>query len=178
MNHCMIDLETLSLQPDAHIVSIAAVWFDQRKGFGHELLIHIDPTENNGAIDAATVAWWAQQSPKAQEAAFYPRGESMRLPGALRVLNNFIEANYDIQTPKLWSRGYMDPAWLESAYKRKGIPPEFNYGWWNDQRTITNLANIDYDAYEVGHVAHNPLDDCRVQIHQLIAAAELLGIEL
>lgn len=31
-NNLMVDLETLSLRPDAHILSIGAVWFDPNTG--------------------------------------------------------------------------------------------------------------------------------------------------
>lgn len=177
----MVDLEVLSLDPNAHISAIAAVWFDGATGdLGDELFVIVDPEETNGVIDASTVTWWMGQSAQARADVFLPPHEVVRLPGALRCLNNFV-LNYwerqHIVTPTVWKRGNMDQTWLESAFKRKGFECEIGFRWWKDQRTIVDLANLQLEWPE-GFTRHNPLDDCKVQIRDLVEAAKALGLNL
>ena len=57
MNHLAIDLETLSLEPNAHILSIGAVFFDPATGeMGDSFYVEIDPQhEQPGAhVSAST----------------------------------------------------------------------------------------------------------------------------
>lgn len=178
----MVDVECLSLDPNAHISAIAAVWFDGQTGeLGDELFVVVDPHETNGVIDAGTVAWWMGQNPQARADIFMPGTETVRLPGALRCLNNFIN-NYwlddQIVTPTVWQRGNMDQIWLECAYRRKGFECEIGFRWWKDQRTITDLAGQTGREWPEGYTQHNCLDDCKVQILDLMEAAKSLGLNL
>ena len=73
MKHLAIDLETLSLKPNAHILSIGAVFFCPReKRLGPKFHIVIDPeAEQVGAhISASTVYWWFNQIVHSGETAF------------------------------------------------------------------------------------------------------------
>lgn len=166
----MIDLETLSLQPDAHILSLGAVWFDRYTGkLGPELYVVTDPTETNGHIDSVTVAWWAQQGGAARREVFAPPGETVTLGGLLRCLNHFIDSHWDrnLQSPTLWARGHMDPIWLEAAFHRENIGCEYDFRWWADQRTIEKVTGV--TAQTLDGVQHHALDDCKQQIADLCA---------
>ncbi len=65
MNHLMIDIETLSTQPNAVICAIGAVFFEPSTGkTGPSFYQTIDPrtSQNRGAhISADTVMWWLRQ---------------------------------------------------------------------------------------------------------------------
>lgn len=65
MNHLMIDIETLSTQPNAVICAIGAVFFEPSTGkTGPSFYQTIDPrtSQNRGAhISADTVMWWLKQ---------------------------------------------------------------------------------------------------------------------
>jgi hypothetical protein len=76
----MIDLETLNTTPDSTILTIGAVKFDP---FGSEVKepdmdsfycrVDVDSCDRIGLTTSDdTIAWWANQSKEAQEAAFDP----------------------------------------------------------------------------------------------------------
>ena len=73
-NDVMIDMETLSTNPDCVILTIGAVRFDPR-GDGVAERLELRPTideqteEFNRSIDPDTVEWWGQQSESAVEEA-------------------------------------------------------------------------------------------------------------
>lgn len=177
MNDLMIDLETLSTAPGAHILSLGAVWFDRATGeLGPELYVVTDPGVTNGEIDADTVCFWSWQSGAARRAVFAPECETVTLGGLLRCLNHFIDCHWDrdLQTPTLWSRGYKDPEWLDEAYRRERIQPSYQFRWWADQRTVMKLTGSAHVA--VPGVEHHALDDCKAQILDLVHAMSWISV--
>lgn len=58
--HVSLDFETLSLKPDAVLLSIGACTFDTETGeVGNEFYLAIDPrTQHQRHISADTVLWW------------------------------------------------------------------------------------------------------------------------
>lgn len=66
--HVMLDFETLSLKPDAVLLSIGACTFDTETGeVGNEFYLAIDPrTQHQRHIDADTVLWWLKQDEAAR----------------------------------------------------------------------------------------------------------------
>ena len=97
MNHLAIDLETLSLKPNAHILSIGAVFFCPRTyQLGPKFHIVIDPnTEQEGAhISASTVDWWFSQIVSRGETAFSQGAHgNMDLASALQLLVEWVKVS-------------------------------------------------------------------------------------
>jgi hypothetical protein len=82
--HLMLDLETLSTEPNAAIVSIGACAFDmldKEEDIEHTFLrrVSIESNFEHGRhISADTLMWWFKQSPEAQQATF--AGDNVRYP--------------------------------------------------------------------------------------------------
>lgn len=167
----MIDVECLSLDPNAHLLSIGAAKFDRYTGeIKKEFYVVVDQKAVNGTIDAATISWWMKQDARARSAIWDMDPEhAVSLTKALHRLSVFVYAPID---PVIWARGPMDYVWLETAYKREGLKPVWKHSWWHDQRTITNVAG---GTKRDRPVQHHALGDCRDQIQDLVAAFKRIG---
>ncbi len=75
MNNLMIDLETMGREPDAAIVAIGAVFFDEHTGqIGDTFYrtVHLATAVNLGfKIEASTVLFWLGQSQEARNAILF-----------------------------------------------------------------------------------------------------------
>jgi hypothetical protein len=179
MNDYMVDLETLSLRPNAAIISIGAVQFDYQTGeLGAEFYCNIDPAsavEAGGHIDADTVMWWMKQEKAARTAL-----ESNRLSihGALEIFRGYLMASLPdyMSHPRIWGNGAAaDNVWLATAYKNAGIELPWHF---TDDRCYRTLKNLYPDVVtERTGVAHNALDDAKNQArHAIQLLRRLKGI--
>lgn len=165
--HAMLDLETLSTQPDAVIADIGVVLFDIAAG-------HIGPTwtaavnldsavRTGGHLEPETIMWWMQQdeAPRMRIA----RGGGLPIETALEELANWL--NQNTVEPELWSNGAnFDGVILRQAYQRTGI--ECPWDWRNERcyRTVAKLhPEIRLERIGEKHVA---LDDAISQAQHLI----------
>ena len=162
MNHLAIDLETLSLEPNAHILSIGAVFFDPKTGeFGPTLYCEIDPHHDqpNAHISASTVTWWM-----GQDSGVVPRHGTWPISDALRELIAFIDNHVTQGEPlKVFQQGDRDAMWLNNAAREQGLVMPWTYRDVNCSRTLwehmghtAGLGFMDFDG-----VQHNALDDAR-----------------
>jgi len=120
MNNCeyhevMIDLETLALTPDAHILSIGACDISNPETtFYHT----VEGTGQNRTTNYSTIKWWLRQSPEAIKAAT-SRDCVLELTDMLHALSAFIEAHAFTHP---WAQGCaFDIVILENAYKQHVI---------------------------------------------------------
>jgi hypothetical protein len=138
MSEIMLDIETLSIQPNAWILSIGAVEFewDGTLGKALDILIHPDAKQVGAAIDALTVQWWMQQGSVAREALNIKTSMSKVLyfKEALSTLNSFIAGR------NVWSNGGdFDNTIVRNAMMREGIAPSWGYQQIRCYRTIAAL---------------------------------------
>lgn len=134
--HIMLDIETLGTEPGAAIVSIGAVFFDAAKyaKFGASYYERIDVTSCIKAdlhMNAATIAWWMQQSDGAREQLFAQPRTS--LTEACTNFSAWALAAGGTQPiePKdiiVWSNGTnFDMPILKAAFKSAGVAWPFLY---------------------------------------------------
>lgn len=139
----MIDLETLDVLPTATILSIGAVKFDP---FGDDVnspscvkfytRVDVDSCDRLGAtVSQATLDWWANQSPEAQEEAFHP-DDRIDIKIAMEQLYKFCWG-----AKRVWSHGSgFDIIILEHYFRKieKAIP----WSFWEarDTRTLFDLG--------------------------------------
>ena len=175
MRDVMIDLETMSTQPDAMIRSIGCVAFGP-DGLGAELPLVVDPAGALGHMDPETVAWWLDQSGSARHilSAAYP-GRRMHLASALQELRWFWDA---LKAPpakiRIWSHGAsFDVPIIESAFRACGHQIPWGHRAIRDTRTILELADVKIVTPE--GAKHDALGDARAQALAVIAAARRLG---
>ena len=155
----MIDLETLATSPDAAILTIGAVKFDP---FGRELSepnmesfyckIDQDSCDKHGlVVNDDTVAWWANQSKEAQDAAFDPEGR-ISLEDAFQQLYKFCWG-----AKRVWSNGScFDIIICEHVFRKVGraIPWKF---W--EVRDVRTAFDLGINPQRPPVTAHHALED-------------------
>lgn len=163
--HAMLDLETLGVSSDAHILSIGAVQFDPaEKELGRTLHIKIDARPQLGAvIDASTVLWWMKQSDAARAALV--EGDRLPLGIALARLRDFL-----FSTQFLWSNGpTFDEVIIRRAFQRCSLEFPVHFAGSRCFRTIRHVTDLIYQPPEK---AHDALEDAMAQarfVQQVLA---------
>lgn len=152
----MIDIETLSLAPNATILSIGAVEFDAMCT-GHEFYVELDPKQNRH-LDPETCLWWAQQS-----AAFLDKRKAT-LDAALGQLDDFLVPYGDAGDLRVWANSpIFDLAILRDAYSHYSFGCPWKFFQERDVRTAKAFVHkSDYPEF-VG-MPHNALDDAKYQV--------------
>lgn len=103
--HLMIDLETLSTSPNAVVLSLGAVLFDENEIQRAEYIV-FDAQEQIDAlkrhVSLQTVAWWASQPPDAREVLSPTEVVSVR--GGLSILDTIMPRS-QWEDVKVWGNG-------------------------------------------------------------------------
>jgi hypothetical protein len=155
----MIDLETLAVTPDAAILTIGAVRFDP---FGRDkdepamssfyAKIDLDSCHEIGLVTSDdTIAWWANQSKEAQEAAFDPEGR-LHIRDAFDQLYKFCWG-----AKRVWSNGAsFDVVICEHVFRKlqKAIPWKF---W--EIRDVRTAFDLGINPQRPPITAHHALED-------------------
>lgn len=174
-----IDLESLSLEPNAMILAIGAVEFDVATGqLSNTFYRTIDITAKGGGgvMDPATVKWWVNQSRAARERIFADP-EAVPLAQALIDFSEWLGFNDSLpdgEYPdvKLWARGDKDGQWLDCAYDGLQLAKPYQYWQLENQRTITSLFPKDWFVWD--GTAHDALSDATVQAKHLMQALAVM----
>ncbi|WP_427551719.1 3'-5' exonuclease [Methylomonas sp. MS20] len=177
----MIDLETLSLKPNAMILSIGAVMFDAEIGnIGAQLHIGCVMYGQGRDLDRDVVKWWAEPKQKAayDEIMMFVQQKPYRLDLALAALSRFIVKHNPKQ---IWGNSpSFDLSILANAYQQHDMTMPWPF--WNerDTRTIVNvcrqLTGVDpKKQIEFDGTAHSALADAIYQARYVIAAYQLLA---
>lgn len=158
----MVDLETLSLEPHACIVSIGATKFTIEKGVIDTFEINIDPFDSKTYglhIDPDTVAWWRKQDPAISDMW---KVNPQPLKEALTAFC-------------LWFGGKTQPIWgnspsfdcvcLKEAMKATGVPCPWNFRDECDYRTIGKVIQVERDEAKD---LHSSLADAIYQTNHLL----------
>lgn len=170
MNHLMIDLESLGQTPLAPILSVGAVFFDNKEiKLEREWHLEIEEQLRQGRKpDFSTICWWMTQSDKAREifnkefrhTPVYFTGE----------FNQFCRSS-NMHNPKLWGNGAsFDIPILESLLKKNmAIDAKLPWQFWDHRcfRTIKAITNCDKKIPFEGE-KHSALTDARHQAKCLI----------
>lgn len=181
----MFDLEMLSTQSSANVLSIGACVFGSQSlapsEVSREFYTNVD--DRSGTIDVDTVLWWLGQSREAQqrllknrvgldEALFtFFRWCSIHATGDQLGLQNQDKKSINVE---FWSRSpSFDEVILTSAYRRACSRSPFFHRWSRDHRTIEVAAQLPYDPH--GGVAHDALNDALQQAEHVLACLSKLN---
>lgn len=158
----MLDLETLSLEPNACIVAIGAVKFNIQDGILDKFTVNIDPfdAKRKGLhIDRDTVAWWKKQAPEISDKW---KTDPQSLKDALTAFC-------------LWFGGRTAPIWgnspsfdcvvIKEAMKYVAVPCPWNFRDENDYRTLCKVVPIPFIKNDN---LHSALDDAVSQTEHLL----------
>ena len=158
----MLDLETLATGPDAVILSIGAVRFnefDSRMIFRSELNIKLNVDEQiqlGRKVDDDTVEWWSKQNTELQDSVFNAHNRTS-IADFIIELNRFVVA-----ADRIWAQGpVFDIVILENLYRQIGVPIPWPYYNIRDSRTI--IKALGTDIVHVRQHAHDALADCKYQ---------------
>lgn len=171
-HHVMLDLETLSTEPNAAIISIGAVVFTKEKVLDHTFYETIDIESNRFCgrhMSFSTVGWWMKQDLSARK-EFQKQSESLPI-----VLRNFREWFTVYTIDGVWGNGAdFDNIILANAYK-EGSSVETPWKHYQNRcyRTLKNLVDL---PLERSGTHHNALDDAITQTAHAVKIMQYLSI--
>lgn len=158
----MVDIETLSLEKNAVIVSIGAVKFNIEKGILDTFIINIDPFDCKKLglhIDPNTIAWWKEQ-PK--EVSDLWKVDPQPLVYALTEFSLW----YGSKSLPTWGNSAsFDCGRLEEAFKAAGLPIPWVFRDECCYRTVAKLVDIPYVSSEK---LHSAIEDAKAQTNHLL----------
>jgi hypothetical protein len=164
----MLDIETLALsESQSLILSVGLIEFALHKD-GPELLsevvLHPNIEEQlllGRRVDSGTQKWWKGQNVLAQMSLIRPERVLLHnFCGALGASGTAVD--------EVWANGIcFDLCNLVELCEQVGAKRPWKYNAARDARTVYSLPVLRGEEYTLGAVAHNPIDDCKMQIHRL-----------
>lgn len=158
----MLDLETLSLEPNACIVSIGATRFSIQDGIKDQFSVNIDPFDSKSYglhIDKDTIAWWKKQDPAVSDMW---KIDPQPLKEALTAFCLWFGGR---SIPIYGNSPSFDCIAIKEAMKATGIPCPWNFRDETDYRTICKMVAV---PFEKGDNAHSALHDAIYQTEHLL----------
>jgi hypothetical protein len=179
-----IDLETLSTNPNAIILSIGACAICASTGEERKFYTGVDVSSQADSRESrSTQLWWRSQSADARKAYDYAyNGEAPSIQEALKALTCWLVDLNETHDCYLWGNGAtFDISILEYAFATYSSSPPWNFRKIRDMRTlyeITDLfslgSTIKQSVQRFG-VHHNALDDACYQADLVHTSLKLLG---
>lgn len=160
----MLDLETLSTDPNAMVIAIGAVAYGAHDEEVNSFYAAIDIKYGAlGTICPDTVAWWMSQSDEARLVF----SKEMAVRTQAEALADFATWMHQFKGANVWGNGVdFDNVILRNCYKMHHMQTPWHYRQNRCYRTIKNMfPNIPYTR--VG-VHHNAVDDARTQGQHLM----------
>lgn len=155
--HIMLDLETLSLNPDAKVLSIGAVKFNSC-GILDEMYANID--DKGGHVSHDTVMWWMEQSEEARSSLYASATiRGVQLQNSLYKLMEWFDGH------TIWGNGAsFDNVILRNLCMRYDVNPWPSYmdrcyrTWKQGKPKLTDRVGT----------FHNALDDAKSQANHML----------
>jgi len=169
-----IDLETLSTDNDAVILSIGATKFNIDTGEifdTYYVEVKVNDALLHGSVNGDTLSWWMRQSDQARE-LFAEGNTKLNLTDALRGLTAFVGLSTDLS---VWGNGAtFDVSILDHAY-RSAHNATAPWKFWKvrDMRTLVDVATrMDFDRQSIPFqgTPHHAGDDSAHQARVIAAA--------
>lgn len=190
MKRFSIDIESLSLEPNALVLSVGAVLFDRHTGLLDEFYTGLSLGEQQGTynrhISASTVTWWMKQA-ALDPATALAFETTQPVITALEGLRDFIAGHTTMWADpyEVWFQGpQFDAVALGSLCNAAGVQVPWRYNTVRDLRTLIALAKAHGATDQVidqgigtGFHAHDALDDAKMQALRCINALDALGAE-
>lgn len=175
MIHAMIDLETLSTNPNATILTVGGVKFDPYSNVepsqGMYFRVDVDAQTAMGRdVMKETLDWWGQQDKEIMEEALGD-ADRISLDDMIKTINKWC-----VGVDVFWCQGPLfDYAILQNFYSQMGVPVPWNYWQVRDSRTLFSLVPRDTNEKRTG--LHNALEDCYFQAKKVQRTYQQLGIK-
>lgn len=169
--HIVLDLETLSTQPNAAVIAIGAVALDAKGEFVSEFHTAVNAkSQPLRSVDSDTIAWWSKQSVEAQAASLNAT-DAKTATHAMCLFSDWMEKHADSKSVKVWGNGCsLDNVILGSLYAQCH-ELGFSQPWsWRNDRDMRTVLDLLPDAKNVGQfegIKHHALHDARHEAKQL-----------
>ena len=173
--HAMIDLETLSTNPNATILTVGGVKFDPfnfaEPSQGMYFRVDVDSQTAKGRdVMQDTLDWWATQPEEIRNEALGDQ-DRIGLDEMIKTINK-----WSVGVQVFWCQGpLLDYAILQDFYKQLGHPVPWAYWQIRDSRTLFSL--VPRDPNEKREALHNALADCYFQAKKVQKVFSQLGIK-
>ena len=175
-NSVMVDIETLGVCAGCAILSVAAVFFNDKTGAtGPAFKQNIDMQSCfslNLRAEKETMKWWEQQDIEVY------RSLTIDAKPITEVLSNlawFIK-QYSGDKIEFWSNGGFDFNIRQYAFIKTGIVIPWEYNAVRDVRTIVSLNKQIKEHHPIPEKRHDPLVDCIYQIGYLCETLKTIHI--
>lgn len=181
----MFDIETLGIESNSVILSMACVYFDVTKPQNYQELVDSaffvkldakDQAERLGrTVTKSTLEWWSKQDLIVWSQAMYPSNDDYVAENAIEALRTWSTQFPNHNSCTVWARGNLDQMAIGSLENACNVPAVFHFGRWRDVRTAVDLmtgstngyASIpDFDETQVRK--HDPRHDCAYDIMMLM----------
>lgn len=174
----MLDIETLDVKPNAHILEIALVKFDIITGVVDESasIHHTFGLKNQGGnIDADTLYWWLHQGKNVDKQRDYliyltrPTIE-MDLEKSLIKIDAILNLSRSMGKVRVWSASMFDSDVLNAAFSRiynKIEKPLIPFYETRDCRALRDIGDMYPNLIRINSLpeaTHNAYEDCIRQI--------------
>ena len=174
--HVMIDLETLSTEPNAAIIAIGAVKFDQAEPANMDRfycpITVASNIERKRHISASTLEWWMSKD-QAEPWDMYMRSERQHIAVAL---DGFFDWFGPDSLPTWGNGATFDNVILADAFRQAGLRHPWSYKHDRCYRTVCNMAPS-VELKREG-MYHNAVDDAQTQAMHLRKVASHLNLLL
>lgn len=180
----MFDIETLGIESNSVILSMACIYFDPTKNPTYrELLdsaffIKLDIADQRARLGRtetqSTLDWWESQSEGPKLMSFYKSSEDVTADIAIETLRTWSQQFPNHDKCAVWARGNLDQMAIGSLENACNLPTVFHFGRWRDVRTAVDLLTgstngycdiKDFDKNQV--IKHDPRHDCAYDIMML-----------
>ena len=178
----MFDLETLSLQPNALVLTIGMVVFEGGNILSNHYfrLNQRDMSKIDFHVCNDTLEWWRKQSPEARKNAMDYDNEEPKPKhpyAVLQAINWIIKrcSNMETNTTSntspnilIWTNGYVDLMWLNNLYQYFDVHKPWKY--WQERDFRTAKAMLPDVEIPNEPIAHHAMYDAMWQTKYLIKA--------
>lgn len=172
-HHFMVDLETLAVTPDAHILETALVCFNPVTGqvYNHGTLHvrHGLDEQKGGVVNPSTLEWWYKTNRGYLAKLLNPKEEEKKsLVETLHKMQGLFDTARGDGGLLVWNTGTFDTDILNNAFKRLVDPNKTLIEFWEvrDCRALRTVGDIFPRLQQTaqGSLTHNAYEDCIRQI--------------
>lgn len=176
----MVDIETLSTQSSAVILSIGALKFDRSESLplspdvmdSFYVRVARESCEVLGMhVDPDTVRWWNSQEESIRHEALEDTSERLTIKDALTKLTAWIG-----RSELVWGHGDdFDCVILSEAYRRCDMKVPWKFWNTRDTRTLFDIAGVKNSDLPANS-KHHPIHDCYRQVAGVLKALRKLNL--
>ena len=143
------DLESLSVESNAVVLSVAIVYFDPSEEIDYEKLLNRtlflklnakDQVKRlNRVIDKSTLEWWSKQHEYLKDISLHPKPDDLKAEEAIQKVKDYINMFPNPENQTIWVRGNMDQSILDSLCRVISTEPIMRYNNYRDVRTAIDI---------------------------------------